>query len=233
MSRWGKAWPVALCVTFAACGGDDPAPAHDADASVDATFNVGRDVGRDTGVDVIPDLGRDTGVDVPVTTGIDACDPSAHVDCFFAVECSGGVARRSANSPYPCCNQASCSAAFAAGICWVGRTTCRDGCGPARRWRCDSAAVRARYSMGGDLTDFCAEGGHAPGDRCTADADCAPQRASLPGRLRCDRDAGGCARAPRPAVDAGAACAYDDECAEGMVCGCDRDGAPGRCGPEA
>lgn len=240
MSRWGKAWPLALCVTFVACGGDDPASANVADASIDASFDggldvspdVSRDVAPDVSRDVSPDLGVDTGVDVPVTTGIDACDPSAHVDCFFAVECSGGVARRSANAPYPCCNQTSCSAAFAAGVCWVGRAPCSDGCGPARRWRCNAAVVRARYSMGGDLTALCAEGGHVPGDRCSGDADCTPQRAGLPGRLRCDRDAGACERAPRPAVDAGTACTDDDECAEGMVCGCDSEGAPGRCGPD-
>lgn len=159
-----------------------------------------------------------------------SCDPSRHVDCFFNVECRDGMVRMTSGRPYPCCNDAQCQAALNANVCWGTRLACPEGCGPERRWRCNPGRLLEGYGSGQTPSDLCAGGGKAPGDPCARDENCAPQRAGLPGRLRCDRDAGACVPAPRPSVDAGTGCLADDDCAEGMICSCEAGGA-GRCQP--
>ncbi|MDB4927986.1 MAG: hypothetical protein JWM10_470 [Myxococcaceae bacterium] len=192
---------AAWVIVAGLAGCDDPEPASDAaEGGVDASMNV-------------------------------ACDPGAHVDCFFAVECSGGVVRWAPGQPYYCCDERRCSAAYQNGICWTRHETCSAGCGDMRRFGCDREAQMRRYQPsagGGDLRDFCAEGGRTTGDRCAVDRDCTPSRPGLPGRLRCDRDAGACVTAPRPSVAIGAECLVDDDCADAMLCACESTTA-GRC----
>lgn len=173
------------------------------------------------------DSERDAGVSM---TERDApeCDPSAHVDCFFSVQCSGGIVRQSAHAPYPCCTQEACARALQSGICWVGRHECATGACNPRRVTCDSRALYAEWNRRFqrlDLSLFCAGGGRRPGDRCAADDDCVPQVEGGSGRLRCDRDAGACTAGPRPSVAEGQPCVWDDDCGEGLRCDCDGAGA--------
>lgn len=212
-------WLVPLLASAAlwgACGGQSP-PSDVTTRDLDAVVDGASDLGSPR---------EEVGGTTP------ACDRSAHVDCFFGETCVDGVVRLSAHAPYPCCNQAACLQALAADVCTIGRIQCAAGCGAPRRFGCNRAQRLAgydpRFGHVPDLRDFCAEGGRSTGDRCVNDDGCSPWQPGLPGRLRCDRDAGVCVTAPLPVVPVGASCLLDEDCSAGMRCACDGVGG-GRC----
>lgn len=237
---------VVLMVGVGACG---PGGTPSSDASLDEDLG-GIDADA-TGL--APDrldvsqAPRDQGVDAPpdVTSALpdvtsappDVCDPLAHVDCFFSVTCNAGTVQRTHHAPYPCCDTATCAAAYARNVCLAEGVTCPSMRCNARRFACNELNLAREYQHAADaldLTLFCEGGGRRSGDRCGSDEQCAPQVEGMPGRLRCDRDAGVCAPAPRPAVPSGIECVWDDDCAEGERCDCaatDGGASARRCAP--
>lgn len=216
---------IAALSLASACGGREP-PADDASPSdvadaVDAPLSDIADASaeRDSPDRTLPD--------VTMTAPDRAepeCDPSAHIDCFFAIACGGGMVQRSAHAPFPCCTAERCATAYTSDVCWVQHATCPSGACDARRLACNQPNLYARFTRGGevDLTLFCAGGGRRAGDRCATDDQCAPQVAGAAGRLRCDVDAGACVSAPRPTTPTWSECVWDDDCAEGDLCDCAR-----------
>lgn len=189
------------------CEPDGATPASDADADAAVTPDV-----ADAADDVM-------------------CDPRAHVDCFGGITCSMGTAVRSHFGAYMCCSAQACGEAFGRGICEAGRMTCPTGNCDARRTACNEGNLVdiARRNLGMfDLSLLCAGGGRRAGDACFTDDNCAPQVEGAPGRLRCDRDAGVCVAAPRRATAPGAACVWDDDCADGDRCDCGGAGGGAR-----
>lgn len=232
---------MAVMVGVGACG---PGGTPSSDASLDEDLGgIDADV---TATGLAPDrpdvseAPRDRGVDAwPDATSAppDVCDPLAHVDCFFSVTCNGGTVLRTHHAPYPCCDTATCAAAYARNVCLAERVTCPSmGCN-ARRLACNELNLAREYQRTAgalDLTLFCEEGGRRVGDRCGSDEQCVPQAEGMPGRLRCDRDAGVCAPSPRPTVPRGIECIWDEDCAEGERCDCaatDGGASARRCAP--
>jgi hypothetical protein len=167
--------------------------------------------------------------DVPDVPDVRTCDPRMHIDCFAGLSCRAGVVRRSAHAPYYCCDAAECRAAWARDVCTIGQLECPMRACDDRRLRCNGAALNAAARPGRsfDLGVLCVGGGRREGDRCRADADCAPQVEGAPGRLRCAPDRGVCVPAPRPSTATGAPCVWDDDCAAGDRCDCAGTGGTG------
>ncbi len=150
------------------------------------------------------------------------CEWGAHVDCFWRTPtCRDGVVTIPIHEPIPYCTNEEARQAYLRGVCEARarRHPCPSGRCAELNPRFD-ACVRRRDPIFAMVDGLCAGTVRGEGEPCTHSAQCFFPALDVEAALRCDVDAGRCARAPRSddAGVAGSACTHDAECAPGTVC---------------